>query len=156
MDAKWLNAWSSFVAGEVDDPPGPVSSAELFVPILESTNNEASHDSEKGEESKGEEKETKKYKPFVRVTPAVPYSKLLPGLRPKIDYRAVPPVVFYLFVELHGKDNSPELCRYVIDIYKYAIPVEDLINIQYTAMVSCYSFLGTQHPRSIDNIYCLQ
>ncbi|CAN0266700.1 unnamed protein product, partial [Phaeothamnion confervicola] len=34
-----------------------------------------------------------------------------PGLRAKVDYRGVNPVVWFLYVEMYGKDEAPEICR---------------------------------------------
>uniref|UniRef100_A0A6U1BH02 DUSP domain-containing protein n=1 Tax=Rhizochromulina marina TaxID=1034831 RepID=A0A6U1BH02_9STRA len=38
-------------------------------------------------------------------------------LVPKQDYRGLSPLMWYIFVELYGKDAAPELCRYSLDIY---------------------------------------
>ena len=35
-----------------------------------------------------------------------------------MDYRAVNPTVWYLYLELYGTDGSSELCRYVVDLYE--------------------------------------
>lgn len=97
MDAKWLNAWSTFVKGPDDaDPPGLISNSELL--------DEAGNP--------------------------------LPGLRSKIDYRGVAPIAYYVLVQLHGRDKSPTICRYTVDIYKPAVPDERLVNMKMTAVVS--------------------
>ena len=59
----------------------------------------------------------------------------LPGLRPIIDYRGISATVFYILVELHGKDASPDICRYLVDIYKAPVDVDRLVNIKFKAMV---------------------
>ena len=58
------------------------------------------------------------------------------NLMPIRDYRGVPPIVYFIFLELYGKDSSPELCRYQIDIYKSPVSVAKLVNIQLTGRVS--------------------
>jgi len=60
----------------------------------------------------------------------------LVNLMPIRDYRGVPPIVYFIFLELYGKDSSPELCRYQIDIYKPPVSVAKLVNIQLTGRVS--------------------
>ena len=42
----------------------------------------------------------------------------LHGLSARVDYRGVTPLVFYSFCELYGRDRSPEICRFEVDIYK--------------------------------------
>jgi hypothetical protein len=61
--------------------------------------------------------------------------KILPNLKARIDYRGVPPLVFYILVKLHGKDQSPELPRYSIDIYGPPVDVAHLAKVQYLAQV---------------------
>ena len=43
---------------------------------------------------------------------------LMRGLEAGVDYRAVNPTVWYLYLELYGTDGSSELCRYVVDLYE--------------------------------------
>lgn len=96
IDSDWLNAWAAFVNGdETEDPPGPLSTAQL----LDSKQNP------------------------------------LPNLQAIRDYRGVPPIVYFIFVELYGKDSSPEIARYVVDIYKVPVSVAKMVNIQVTARV---------------------
>lgn len=57
------------------------------------------------------------------------------GLKPKIDYRALPAVAFFILKQLHGSDGSPDLPRYSLDIYKPPVPIDRLVNIQMTAVV---------------------
>ena len=52
------------------------------------------------------------------------------GLEAKIHYRGVPPMVYYILRELHGKDKSPELFRYKVDIYLAPVPPEQLAKLQ--------------------------
>jgi uncharacterized membrane protein YgcG len=51
----------------------------------------------------------------------------LPGLKAKIDYRGVVPMVFFILVELHGRDNSPEIMRYKVDIYAPPLTIDRII-----------------------------
>jgi len=60
----------------------------------------------------------------------------LPGLHAVNDYRGVPSLVYFAFVELHGKDGSPELARYAVDIYMPAVPIERLMPIRYRAQTT--------------------
>lgn len=48
------------------------------------------------------------------------------GLEAKINYRGVPQLVYYILKELHGKDRTPEFCRYTVDIYQPPVPPEKL------------------------------
>jgi hypothetical protein len=47
--------------------------------------------------------------------------KLKDELMPKRDYRGVNPTLWFIFVELYGKDKAPELCRYTMDAYAPAV-----------------------------------
>ena len=66
-------------------------------------------------------------------------NKPLDDLKVRIDYRGVPPLVFYIFTNLYGKDESPELPRYTVDIYGPTVEVPLLVKVQYAAKVY-YSF----------------
>jgi hypothetical protein len=59
-----------------------------------------------------------------------------PNLKAIRDYRGVPPIVYFIFLELYGKDDSPEIARYEIDIYKSPVTVAKMVNIQVTGRVS--------------------
>lgn len=54
----------------------------------------------------------------------------LQGLEPKINYRGIPQLAYYILKELHGKDSSPELCRFTLDIYQRPVPPEVLAKIR--------------------------
>jgi len=45
------------------------------------------------------------------------------------------PMVYFIFVELYGKDTSLELTRYVLDIYKPSVAVDKLMAIYITGKV---------------------
>lgn len=51
----------------------------------------------------------------------------LPGLKVKDDYRGVVPMVFFILVELHGRDKSPEIMRYKVDIYAPPLTVDRIV-----------------------------
>lgn len=51
-------------------------------------------------------------------------------LEVKVDYRGVPPIVFFVLKELYGHDKSPMLCRYTLDIYATAVTTVDRMRIQ--------------------------
>jgi len=52
------------------------------------------------------------------------------GLEVKVDYRGVPPMVYFVLRELYGQDKSPTLCRFLLDIYAPAVPMIDRLRIQ--------------------------
>jgi hypothetical protein len=71
----------------------------------------------------------------------------LPGLRSKIDYRGVAPMVFYVLVELHGRDNSPELCRYEVDIYSKPLTSDRIIKVAHKAVVEARIQVSKYRPK---------
>ena len=69
--------------------------------------------------------------------------KPIPGLKARIDYRGVSPLIYFIFVELYGKDpNVPDICRYSIDIYQKPVPVEKLVDVAFRAIVSYFVWLS--------------
>lgn len=56
--------------------------------------------------------------------------KLLPDLMVIKDYRCVRPLVYYIFIELYGRDDSEELYRYNLDIYSRPAHMEFVIKNQ--------------------------
>ena len=123
IDSDWLNKWSSFVNGdENEDSPGMMSSKGKKTPC----NSRAS---------------APNYIMQLRC-PIPSLTELLdgkfnplPNLCAVRDYRAVPPIVYFIFLELYGKDSSPEICRYQIDIYKAPVTIAKMVNIQLTGRV---------------------
>jgi len=69
------------------------------------------------------------------------------NLMPIRDYRGVPPIVYFIFLELYGKDSSPELCRYQIDIYKSPVSVAKLVNIQLTGRAQAKIQVNRVRPK---------
>lgn len=128
MDSKWLNAWSewahSYKVPEEDD---------ACIQQAEGTTENPSSEQLAPEEDSGP----------AAPGPISTFGLLssdgktpLPDLKAKIDYRGVPPIVYFIFLELHGKDSSPEICRYLVDIYKAAVPEDKLVKIKLLALVS--------------------
>ena len=77
--------------------------------------------------------------------------KILPNLISRIDYRGVNPLVYYIFIQLYGKEkDSKDIPRYLVDIY--GIPVDDahLAKSQYLAQVSVLTILRVL--KSIENL----
>jgi hypothetical protein len=60
-------------------------------------------------------------------------NKALPNLKAKVHYRGVIPLVYFIFISLHGWDRSPHVCRYTIDIEAPAVPIAKIFDIQYAA-----------------------
>eukprot|EP00752_Nemacystus_decipiens_P014594 g12996.t1 len=46
------------------------------------------------------------------------------GLVSRVDYRGVNPAVWFLYLEMYGKDSAQDLCRYVIDLYEAEVPLK--------------------------------
>jgi hypothetical protein len=59
----------------------------------------------------------------------------LPNLKAKIDYRGVTPLIYFLFLELYGRDKSPDICRYAVDMSLLPVPPEQLVEMQRLAKV---------------------
>lgn len=71
----------------------------------------------------------------------------LPGLRAKIDYRGVTPMVFHCFAELYGRDSSPELCRYTVDIYAKALTPERMVKASRAAVMEARIEVNRLRPK---------
>lgn len=61
------------------------------------------------------------------------------GLVAKVDFRAVCPLIYFIFVNLYTKDKSPDICRYTPDIYLPPVAPEKLVNIYMAAEVQIMS-----------------
>lgn len=121
IDTNWLSAWNAFVRGDNEPEPGPISSKDLL--------------DDKGQPLPGLKNSIGIDDLCSRFT--IISSIKLPYFSLFLDYRGVSPLVFYIFVELHGKDtNYPDICRYTVDIYKPAVPIERIVNISLRAIVS--------------------
>lgn len=138
IDSKWLNAWSEFV-----NSPTPAEHDDD-----DDDDDNANDDDDDDNSAVAVKRREKKKQREKEIAEAVDppgkltthylynddYSELLPGLKTRIDYRGVAPVVYYIFLELYGKDDSPEICRYVVDIYNAPVSVDKLVNIKLKAM----------------------
>ena len=132
MDCRWLDAWAEYVQYA---PPKKEDEGEIH-----STNRGGSACSAANTETELKDVETD-------IEPVMPGpistrdllsgdgKTPLPNLRAKVDYRGVPSMVYCIFVELYGKDSSPEICRYVVDIYKVPVPEDKLVKIKLNAVV---------------------
>ena len=72
---------------------------------------------------------------------------IIPNLQVKKDYRGVPAITYWVFVELYGKDDTPALPRYEVDIYKPEVPVGRLVNIQFKAIQEARIAVGKIRPQ---------
>lgn len=59
----------------------------------------------------------------------------LPNLIPKIDYRGVCPMVYYILKEFHSQDGSAEIARYECDLYGVKVKPTDMIKSQFVIQV---------------------
>jgi len=73
--------------------------------------------------------------------------KLLKNLQCKIDYRAVPPLVYFIFVNLYGRDKSPEIARYLIDIYGIDVELSLAIKVRYAAQKEAACLVNQIRPQ---------
>ncbi|CAM9754888.1 unnamed protein product [Ectocarpus fasciculatus] len=102
IDAMWMSNWVNFVMGKAG-PPGPISNHNLFA-----------HFSGNRRESMLVQHAASSARGVMASRPDL---KLKEGLRKVKDYRAVHPLVWYLFREIYSADDTPELCRWKADIY---------------------------------------
>lgn len=101
ISTAWLARWIEFAAkgGEL---PGPIANGELLQDGWQSRR----HSDEAGR-------------------PDVPRE----GLVLSKDYRGVSPMVWCLFVELHGLGDAPLLPRYLLDIYAASLSETELTSV---------------------------
>ncbi|CAM9156500.1 unnamed protein product [Ectocarpus sp. 13 AM-2016] len=114
IDAIWMSAWVNFVMGK-SGPPGPISNHNLFTRYT-GNRRESMLVHHAASSARG-------------VMASRPDLKLKEGLRKLKDYRAVHPLVWYLFREIYSADDAPELCRWKADIY--------LAEVQITRKLKC-------------------
>ncbi len=72
---------------------------------------------------------------------------IMADLKAKRDYRGVPAITYWVFVELYGKDKSPDIPRYEVDIYKPEVPVGRLVDIQFKARQEARIEVGKIRPK---------
>eukprot|EP00903_Cladosiphon_okamuranus_P007801 g7550.t1 len=103
IDAAWMSSWIHFVLGK-SGPPGPISNNNLFL-----------HYSPKRRESMLVNQAASSRGGVMASRPDL---RLKEGLQKVRDYRAVHPLVWYLFREIYAADDAPEICRWKVDIYQ--------------------------------------
>ena len=69
------------------------------------------------------------------------------GLLAVTDYRGVPSLAFFCFVELHGRDASPDLPRHEVDIYRPAVRPERLVPIVQAGQTQAKILVDALRPR---------
>lgn len=67
--------------------------------------------------------------------------KPLAYIQCKIDYRCVCPMMYHLLREFHGKDTSPEICRYGFDINGIDVQERDRLKVQASEQVRVRSLI---------------
>ncbi|CAM9618880.1 unnamed protein product [Pylaiella littoralis] len=102
VDAIWVSRWIDFVMG-AGHPPGPISNSNLF-----HQHSDASPESRLNRAATAQGGVMASRQNLV----------LKEGLKKLLDYRAVHPLVWYIFREIYAADDSPELCRWKADIYQ--------------------------------------
>eukprot|EP00752_Nemacystus_decipiens_P001662 g1614.t1 len=118
IDANWISRWAAFVLGQAG-PPGPISNRKLFgravfapsSPVTDGYRSDASADSFASADSGG------------GLQPASRHLNIKPGLQPIRDYRAIHPLVWFIFREMYHTDGAPDICRTKLDIYSAEVPV---------------------------------
>ncbi|CAB1103615.1 unnamed protein product [Ectocarpus sp. CCAP 1310/34] len=108
IDAIWMSTWVNFVMGK-SGPPGPISNHNLFT-----------HYSGNRRESMLVHHAASSARGVMASRPDL---KLKDGLRKLKDYRAVHPLVWYLFREIYSADDAPELCRWKAEIYQAEVQI---------------------------------
>ncbi|CAM9534649.1 unnamed protein product [Ascophyllum nodosum] len=104
IDATWMNKWIDFVLGKAD-PPGPVSNLNLFEQI------------ELLQKSRAFLQQEAAFRSREGGLASRPDLKLKEGLQLVKDYRAVDPVVWFIYREIYDTDGAPLLCRRKPNLY---------------------------------------
>lgn len=121
IDAIWMNQWIDFIMGR-GDPPGRISNGNLY-------------------EKVNEHLPAARREPMLATRLAMtrssgralanePSLRFKNGMRKLRDYRAIHPVVWYLFREMYGTDNTPEICRWNPDIYSGEVVASRKIRLE--------------------------
>lgn len=119
MDSRWLTAWSNFVRSR-------------------------SEEKDDGEEDQSDPPPGPvSSRQLLQDDMSTP----LPDLQVRVDYRAVTPLVFFTFSELYGRDDSPEVCRFVVDMYKASVPVDKLVTIKLGSIAKASMAVNRIRPR---------
>eukprot|EP00903_Cladosiphon_okamuranus_P018838 g17327.t1 len=114
IDAQWISRWSAFVLGQAG-PPGPISNRRLFVRTVFAPSGPATEMADLPDDAS--------IVSFASSAGSVghPLSprrmKVRPGLQAIKDYRAIHPMVWFIFREIYDTDGAPDLCRPKLDVY---------------------------------------
>ncbi|CBJ31662.1 conserved unknown protein [Ectocarpus siliculosus] len=113
IDAHWVSRWVAFVLGQAG-PPGPISNDRLyredaFAPTAAAAAapQSVAYDVAFRREAPGP----------IRVGPTLSKTKFKADLQAISDYRAIHPVVWYIFREIYTTDGTPDICRWKLDLY---------------------------------------
>jgi len=143
MDSQWIQRWMLYTQ------PGLAADEAKQEGDEKVDDNEGEGGDELEEEltpSPGPVSSARLIEPGLAPTSA---PVVLRNLQPVVDYRGVPSFVYFTFVELHGKDSSPELARYHVDIYKPQLPIERVIPIRYRAQTTSRILVDEIRPNWI-------
>ena len=168
IDANWLNQWAQFVDIEKQDRlqkerEEKEKQKEERRKLRQQRWEEADisddeYSDEDSSDEEGDEDETELFydpeqddveEPGVLSTAELldEKGKPLAGLTAKIDYRGVPSTSYFCFKELYGSDKSPDLPRYVVDIYKPSVGLDRLVPIQMKAKQEAKARVGALRPK---------
>ena len=146
MDCSWLDDWTSFIDGKTSIPPSPISTIYL----INQENKKNNRNNNIQSESKSDESIGMNSSSSNSITSSSSGSSsinnsnnkrnkkenvvLRNNLEAKVDYRCVPPLVYFVLREIYGSDGSPEICRYIVDIYSKPVSDIDRVRIQHKPM----------------------
>ncbi|CAN0237956.1 unnamed protein product [Ectocarpus sp. 6 AP-2014] len=112
IDARWVSRWVAFVLGQAG-PPGPISNDRLyredaFAPTAAAAAPQSvAYDAAFRRKAPGP----------IRVGATLSKTKFKADLQAISDYRAIHPVVWYIFREIYTTDGTPDICRWKLDLY---------------------------------------
>ncbi|CAM9320048.1 unnamed protein product [Pylaiella littoralis] len=144
IDAGWVAKWCSFVLG-LAGSPGPISNRRLLgenvlTPLpspVSRVNTPGRRRSARSDDGMGT---TPIATPRAMATAAAAAAaaaaaeeggaapvmtlRAKPGLQAVKDYRAVHPLVWFIFREIYNTDGTPDICRWKLDLYAQEVSVE--------------------------------
>ncbi|CAM9625197.1 unnamed protein product [Ectocarpus sp. 12 AP-2014] len=110
IDAHWVSRWVAFVLGQAG-PPGPISNGRLF------REDALSPTAAAAPRSAGFNAAFRRAAPTRGAPMPAEMSKFKEDLQAISDYRAIHPVVWYIFREIYTTDGTPDICRWKLDVY---------------------------------------
>ena len=144
VDAQWISRWIAFTQPGLDAAKDEKELLEIVATTCTTTKGDDENSEELLPPPPGPVSSARLLdKDVAPVSGPVP----LPNLKPVVDYRGVPSMVYFAFVELHGKDKSPEIARYAVDIYLPAVPIERLMPIRYRAQTATSILVNKIRPK---------